>query len=91
MHSIKVRRGNITNDNSLRKRVLPKNDMTGNVSLTYEEWDKIYHGEIEQVCVKYKLECGRYVEVTVEITDNMLNGSWQCKWRGCIIMPYATP
>ena len=75
---------------NLHKRVLPKNDMTGNVSLTYDEWDKVYHGETIYLTVTVETEHRRR-RVSVEITDHMINQAWQCKWRECIIMPYATP
>ena len=82
---IKPKRTGVIRGQTLVKSIHHVNRDTGNVSLTYEEWDIIHSGEIQYLVIHH----AGCKPMFLEITDGMVNSAWQCAWRSCIIMNYT--
>ena len=82
---IKPNRSGSIRGQTLIKSINPKNQNTGNISLTYEEWDMVHSGELQYLAI-HQPDCK---VMFLEVTDYMINSAWQCKWRECVIMSYT--
>jgi hypothetical protein len=82
---IRPRRTGMVRGQTLIKSINPKNQSTGNISLTYEEWDMVHSGEIQYLAIH---QPGCKV-IFLEVTNYMINSAWTCEWRSCVIMSYT--
>ena len=82
---IKPKRTGVVRGQTLIKSINDKNKNTGNISLTYEEWEMVFSGEIQYLAI-HQPDCK---PLFLEVTNYMINSAWTCEWRSCVIMSFT--
>lgn len=82
---IKPKRTGVIRGQTLIKSICHKNRETGNISMTYQEWEMVYSGELMYLVIHH----AGCKPMFLEITEAMINSAWTCDWKGCVIMSYT--